>query len=279
MPGNSIYKILTAIVASKIYQHVTKNNILAWEQNGCRKRCRGCKETLVIDSIVSNQARTRKRNLSVGWIDYQKAFDSVPHTWLIRVLQIYKVNPIVIEFLKNTMANWCTTINARNTNKCYQTELLKIERGIFQGDTLSPLWFCLALNPLSFMLNDNPHPYTIQDSVKLSHQFYVDDLKLYARGKDSLQSLLEIVSKFSRDICMSFGVEKCATLNVRRGKIEDSEYVQLMDGTQIGCLGRTGNYKYLGIEQALINKERENKEKFSKVSPSTRQTTQNKTLF
>jgi len=30
---------------------------------------------------------------------------------------------------------------------------IRIQRGVIQGDILSPLWFCLALNPLSYLLN------------------------------------------------------------------------------------------------------------------------------
>ena len=30
---------------------------------------------------------------------------------------------------------------------------IRIQRRIYEGDSLSPLWFCLALNPLSYLLN------------------------------------------------------------------------------------------------------------------------------
>ena len=43
------------------------------------------------------------RNLRMAWIDYRKAFDSVPHSWILKVLQLLKVLPAIVNFLKNSM--------------------------------------------------------------------------------------------------------------------------------------------------------------------------------
>lgn len=91
----TVYKIFTTILARSITQHIKQNNLLAYEQNGCKKNARGCKELLAIDVITGEQARRKKRNISIAWIDYKKAFDSVPHSWLLRVLDIYKINQAV----------------------------------------------------------------------------------------------------------------------------------------------------------------------------------------
>ena len=40
------------------------------------------------DSMVTQEAMLRRRNLSGAWIDYQKAYDRVPHGWLKLVLQL-----------------------------------------------------------------------------------------------------------------------------------------------------------------------------------------------
>lgn len=51
---------------------------------------------------------------------------------------------------------------------------------------------------------------------------------------------------------MSFGVEKCATLEVRRGKIQNPNLgTTLMNQTTIPSLNIDDSYKYLGIKQAL----------------------------
>jgi hypothetical protein len=106
----TIYKIYTACVAEKIYKHLETNKLLAEEQKGCVKNSQGCKEQLIIDSVVLEQAHKDNRNLYVAYIDYRKAFDSVPHSWLISVLEIYKIDPLIINSLQQLMKKWTTTL-------------------------------------------------------------------------------------------------------------------------------------------------------------------------
>ena len=44
-------------------------------------------------------------------------------------------------------------------NSMIKTRLMQIRRGIFQGDSLSPLLFCMAVNPLSEELNRTGYGY------------------------------------------------------------------------------------------------------------------------
>lgn len=78
----TIYKLLTSIMLHKINSHLTNNNILAEKQKGCKKGSRGCKEQLVIDTEIHNQVKQSHINLYCAYIDYQKVYDIVPHSWL-----------------------------------------------------------------------------------------------------------------------------------------------------------------------------------------------------
>jgi len=52
----------------------------------------------------SNTTRTQKqkKGLSVTRIDYQKAFDRVPHSWIIKSLELIGINNKVTAFTNNT---------------------------------------------------------------------------------------------------------------------------------------------------------------------------------
>lgn len=249
----TVYKVLTSIIATKLDEHLKENELLLTEQGGCRKGSRGCKELLIIDNIVSKHVKRKSHNLSVGWIDFRKAFDSIPHSWLQRTLQLYKVHPAIINFLTTCMKSWRTTLHVMRGKLSYHTDEVKICRGIFQGDSLSPLWFCLALKPLSRMLNDSGYGYALKNPQKIiSHQLYMDDLKLYAKGPEQLQSLLTLVESFSSSICMDLGLEKCAVVHVKRGHVQNTENgSHLMEDLRIQELGKGDEYKYLGLQQLL----------------------------
>jgi hypothetical protein len=47
--------------------------------------------------------------ISNFFLDYKKAYDSVPHSWLIKILKIYKINLELINFLSHVMTFWRTT--------------------------------------------------------------------------------------------------------------------------------------------------------------------------
>uniref|UniRef100_H3A710 Reverse transcriptase domain-containing protein n=1 Tax=Latimeria chalumnae TaxID=7897 RepID=H3A710_LATCH len=169
--------------------------------------------------------------------------------WLIHTLWIYKVNEKVIALLSMLMQTWCTHLHVNVGGQLYQTQSVCIERGIFQGDSLSPLWFYLALNPLSKMFRNSGYGYSLgrRPTVLVSHLFYMDDLKLYTKNSDQLQSMLELVSSFSKSIVMELGVEKCTILHAKRGKLERHDNIQLLDGGQIRHLEEGEAYKYLGV--------------------------------
>lgn len=59
----------------------------------------------------------------------------------------------------------------------------------------------------------------------------MDDNKLYARGRRQLEGLLELVRRLSEDVGMTFGIKKCATVQVRRRKmVETDDRIVLADG-------------------------------------------------
>jgi hypothetical protein len=165
-------------------KHLDTNKLLAEEQKGCIKNSQGCKEQLIIDSIVLEQVHKDNRNLYIAYSDCHKASDSVSHSWLIHVLKIYKIDPQIINSLQRLMKKWTTTLQVKVKNHRIMSDLIRIQRGIYQGDILSPLWFFLALNPLSYMLNRTHYDFGIhssnQEMQQLNHLFYMDDIKLYA---------------------------------------------------------------------------------------------------
>ena len=48
--------------------------------------------------------------MSTGWIDYKKALDSVPHSWILKCLQMYKMHPVLITFIEECMSQWKTNM-------------------------------------------------------------------------------------------------------------------------------------------------------------------------
>ena len=90
------------------------------------------------------------------------------------------------------MTNWKTQITLTYEKGTLMSDNMNIKRGIFQGDSLSLLLFCISLIPLSLELNSSGYRYKI-GTEWITHLFYKDDLKLYAKDDSELKGLLRIV--------------------------------------------------------------------------------------
>ncbi len=112
--------------------------------------------------------------------------------------------------------------------------------------------FCLAMNPLSNLLNRTKLRYRIDKNQILSYLLYMDDLKVSANDKNQLLSFLEKTSIFSANIQMNFCTEKCVTLEAKKGKTVANENLNLnLTPLTILTLETDNTHKYLGIQQSL----------------------------
>ena len=188
-----MWKVLTGVIANSLYEHLENSSIIPTEQKGCKRNSRGTKDQLLIDKMVLKNCKKRLTNLCISWIDYKKAYDMIPHSWLIKCMEIFNLAENSINLLKNSMKNWRVNL------KCGEELLgnVDIKRGIFQGDSLSPILFVLALIPLSAVLRKMKDGYNLgRDRGKINHLLFMDDLKLYGKDMVELDSLVQSVRVF-----------------------------------------------------------------------------------
>ena len=147
------------------------------------------------------------------------------------------------------MRQWRTNMVLVHESEVLETGPISIKRGIFQGDSLSPLLFTMSLNPLSWELQKTGYGYQLDKQTKISHLFYVDDLKLYGTSNNQLNGLISTVKKVSDNIQMEFGLDKCAKATFKIGKKVSAEGILLNDHQLIQDLDQAETYKYLGMEE------------------------------
>ena len=171
----------------------------------------------------------------------------VPHSWIIECLDLLGVAENIKSLLVNSVEKWKVMLCSGNS----ELGEVEIKQGIFQGDSLSPLVFVLALIPLSLILRKAKAAYEVSESKeKINHLLFMDDLKLYSRSEKGLNLLVQRVCACSEDIGMEFGIEKCAMLVMEKGKILKSVGIELPDGKFNKSLQEGESYKYLGILEA-----------------------------
>ena len=88
----------------------------------------------------------------------------------------------------------------------------------------------------------------------------MNDLKLDEKSTAELESLLNTVRIFSNEISMKFGLDKCATLAITKGKVTEIQGMNLPNNN-IKRLNLDETYKYPGILQADDSEQTQVKKK------------------
>ena len=204
------------------------------------------KDQLIIDKTVLKDCRNRKTNLAMAWIDYKKAYDMVhvSHSWIMACLDMIGAADVVKCLLGESMKTWRTNLTAND--ECLGK--VNIRRGIFQGDSLSPLPFVLALFLLLMILRKVSAGYEMtKDGCRINHLLFMDDLKLFAKNEKEIDSLVQTVRIFSDDIGMKFGLEKCAAMTMKRGKRVHSDGIALPDDLVSLTTKNINGYKFFRV--------------------------------
>ena len=268
---NMMSKIFTASINMLLTDHVLHNNYITNEQAEETKGTWGTTEQLLINKSILKEVKNSRKNLVTVWLGYRKAFDSIPHSCLLQALKLAKVPEIIINAIKNLTKSWYTILSLSSETETLTKDPIKFLKGIFQGDSLSVMLFALCLNPLYFLLNKcKGYSFGRTRKLQRTHNFFVDDLKLYSQDLNSTKKQLDIITTFSRDVNMQFGEDKCAYLQIEKGKVMQNLKPISINGLTIKPIEEGDNCKYLGIDENIsyngpINKERVTKEYINRI--------------
>lgn len=247
---NTFYKLYTSTVAFMIGDHLLKEPLIPLEQRACRSGLNGTMDCLIVDQLVTNWAKLKRKRLSVAWFDYRKAYDSVNHAHLIKVLGAMGLPITLKESVTCLLAKWVTTFQVNDGANSVQTRSITLKRGIFQGDSLSVLLFVISIIPVSWCLNHECSKLTMPELPKFTnHLLYMDDLKVYAPSRKALEDTLKVVVRVSTSIGMELGIDKCAQAHIVNGKLVKEDQEETPTDLGIKTLSAGECYKYLGKMQ------------------------------
>ena len=105
-------KWFTSCLLKPINQHLDRHRLMETEQRGARSKCSGTTDNLLIDRMVCQDSHNAHKNLSMGWIDVRKAFDSVSHEWLQEIMSLHKFAGWICRTVERLCRSWNTRIFA-----------------------------------------------------------------------------------------------------------------------------------------------------------------------
>jgi hypothetical protein len=228
------------IIESRISQWAKTNDLRAKGQAGFRKDFRTT-DYLFILRTLTKQARFQKKQLYTCFVDFKKAFDTVPRDLLCQVLEGLGISGRILE---------CLCSMYRQDQACLHhpeeglTPTFLCRIGVKQGCPLSPLLFGLFIDGLEKRLNalegDAP-PMLGQLAFRLF--LYADDLALMSHTPAGLQKQM--------DVLQAFCCERQLTVNVKKTKVVVFEARKSVCQTfqhEGKTIEQLNSFKYLGVE-------------------------------
>ena len=218
---NTDYKIATKAIANRIKSVLPK--IITETQTGFIKG-RYIGENVRLLEELLDYVEDKNISCLLFFSDFEKAFDSVDHNFLLKSLKHYNFGDSLIRWVNVFYSN----IKSSILNNGFMTDFFNIERGVRQGCPLSPYLFITAIEPLSQYISKHKDIKGIKiENVEVKSTLFADDATFITDGtKKSFESLIYVLDEFEKISGLKLNNSKCNVLKAGSFKLKKEIYLE-----------------------------------------------------
>ena len=240
--ASTMGKLYSACLARRLLTWSSAHQRLSPAQKGFIS-VPGCTEHNFTLQTVIADARRRRRNIAVAWLDLANAFGSLPHSALFDALEWTGLDRTAIDRIRELYTGTTTSVRTATGT----TAPIPVEAGVLQGSPLSPILFNLAIEPMLRAAQKSAGYSLYGNSVSVLA--YADDVALIASDATDLQNALNEVSAAADRAGLRFKPAKCASLHFARGKPKLTTFH--VQGGRMPALEKFDAYTHLGVPTGL----------------------------
>lgn len=189
---------------------------------------------LLVTKVLVEKVVEYNKPLILIFVDYEKAFDSVDQDKIMAALADCRVDHRYAALIKNIYKNATANVKLHTDTKTF-----RIERGVRQGDNISPKLFTMLLEFMFKKLEWDNMGINV-DGERLNHLRFADDIVLISDNLKEAQELLTTLNSVSSEVGLKINLAKTQYMT----NLVPSSNISINDEEieYVTC------YKYLGHE-------------------------------
>ena len=201
-----ICKLLDRLIKDHMVDFLVKHKLLNSSQHGFLK-ARSCLTNMLCFLEEITKWIDVGSPVDIIYLDFQKAFDKVPHQRLLLKLKAHGIGDSITDWIEQ----WLTDRRQRVVVDGEVSNWKSVLSGVPQGSVLGPILFLIYINDLD-------------DSITSNVLKFADDTKLFRKvntdgDKQHLQNDLDRLVKWSEKWQTLFNFGKCKCLHTGHGNL------------------------------------------------------------
>ena len=225
-------KVMEGCVRDQVVEHMMENDLFSPHQHGFMAGRSSVTQLLETIEFWS-QSLDEGIGVDIAYLDFQKAFDSVPHQRLLKKILSYRITGKIYSWIEAFLSHrqQRTVVNGA------ESDWAEVTSGIPQGSVLGPVLFTIYINGM---------PRETVCPIKL----FADDAKIYHRVENTqdcqkIQEDLEKLQDWAKRWQLRFHPHKCTILQVGANHPDYRYY--MTDGSTKVELSKSACEKDLGV--------------------------------
>ena len=230
-----VCKIMESIIRDEVMTHLKENDLLTCNQHGFVPK-RSCLTNLLDMMDKWTDALDTQTPVDAIYLDFAKAFDSVPHQRLLTKVKSYGITGHVGSWISDFLTNRRQRVSVQGSFSGWS----KVVSGVPQGSVLGPILFVIYINDLP-------------EGIKSWCSMYADDTKLSTpvdteEGRRKLQDDLDRAVQWADTWQLKFHTGKCKVIHFGNKNVQQNYTMKKHNSEERETLATTNSEKDLGVE-------------------------------
>ena len=234
-------KFFSKIVNTRLVEWAENTGVQKEEQAGFRKGYSTIDNIFILQSLVQKYCSKNSGRFYVLYVDFSKAFDTIPHALLFYQLMSKGVHGKVLKVLRSMYSSLHSCVRTPTG----LTDFFKCERGTRQGCMLSPFLFSLYVGELVTMFEEAGcmGVHVNESAPNIVSLLFADDLITGADTVGRLQQMINVIDLFCQKWGLTVNLLKTKVMVFRNGGPLRSNEKWYFNGKLLEVVNA---YKYLG---------------------------------